>query len=63
MEAAVRLNTSVKRVLEMIATGELKAINTSKGRVRPRWAIPEESITALSKPVAVAPVLKVPQHV
>lgn len=63
IEAAVRLHTSQQRILSMIATGELPAINTSKGRMRPRWAIPEESIAALARPVQVAPVLQVRRHV
>jgi hypothetical protein len=63
MEAAVKLETSVKRVLEMIAEKKLDPINTSKGKLRPRWAIPQEQIDALATPKQVAPVVKVKKHV
>jgi excisionase family DNA binding protein len=63
IEAAVKLNTSVKRVLELIAEKKLEAINTGKGKVRPRWAIPQEQIDALAKPKQVSPVVNVKRHV
>lgn len=61
-EAAVALGTSDSRILEMIAEKKLEAINTSKGSLRPRWAIPDEQITALSKP-KVALVKPQKQHI
>jgi hypothetical protein len=63
IEAAVLLKTSVQNVLGMIAERKLEAINTSRGKIRPRWAIPQEQIDALATPKQVAPVVKVKKHV
>lgn len=63
LEAAVALETSQQRVLQLIAEGTLKPINTSKGKLRPRWAIPREQIDAMAQPVKLAPILNVPQHI
>jgi hypothetical protein len=63
IEAAVLLKTSVQNVLGMIAERKLEAINTSKGKLRPRWAIPQEQIDALAKPKQVSPVVNVKRHV
>lgn len=49
-EVAVLLETSDSRVLEMIQEGKFKPINTSRGSVRPRWAIPTEQVEALKQP-------------
>jgi len=64
LETAVVLETSVNNVLVLIASGDLPAINTSKGKHRPRWAIPNESIDALGKiPTNPKPLANIPQHV
>lgn len=57
------LQTSEKRIGEMIGSEQIKPINTSKGKLRPRWAIPQEQIDALAKPKQVAPVVKVKKHI
>lgn len=62
LEAAVALKTSERSVLELIATGKLKPINTSRGTKRPRWAIPIEQVDAYGKPNHPQP-MKIPQHV
>jgi len=61
-EAAVALGTSDTRILQMIAEKKLSPINTSNGTRRPRWAIPDEQIDALSKP-AIATIKPQKQHI
>lgn len=67
LEAAVKLKTSERAILEMIAEGKFKpnAINTSKGKQRPRWSIPNEAIEAIGRPPASLPpeIKNIPQHV
>lgn len=47
LEAAVALRTSQSRVLEMIGSKQLPAVNVGKGKLRPRWAIRDEDLNAL----------------
>lgn len=66
LEAAVKLQTSERAILEMIAEDKFKppAINTSRGKQRPRWAIPNEAIDAIGRPApTLPPPLNIPQHV
>jgi hypothetical protein len=67
LEAAVKLKTSERAILEMIADGKFKpdAINTSKGKQRPRWSIPNEAIEAIGRPVTTLPpqLKNITQHV
>lgn len=64
LEAAVKLQTSERAILEMIAEGKLTAINTSKGKQRPRWSIPNEAIDAIGRPApTLPPQINIPQHV
>jgi hypothetical protein len=66
LEAAVRLKTSERAILEMIAEGKFKPepINTSKGKQRPRWSIPNEAIESIGRPVpTLPPQINIPQHV
>jgi hypothetical protein len=63
IEAAVLLKTSVQRVLDLIAEQKIEAINTSKGKIRPRWAIPQEQIDSLAKPKQHSPIVNVKRHV
>lgn len=62
-EAAIAMETSERRILELIAEGKLSTINTSKGKTRPRWAILNESVESFAKPKPLPPRVKVPQHV
>jgi excisionase family DNA binding protein len=62
-EAALLLETSERRVLEMIAEKQIRAINTSNGKKRPRWAILIESIESFGRKEKTPPSLNVPQHV
>jgi len=57
-EAALVLETSDRRILDMIDAGELRPINTSPGKHRPRWAIPDDQIESLKKPVVETVIAK-----
>jgi len=48
LEAAAALKTSQVRILQMIREKKLDAINVGNGKSRPRWAIPDAAIEALS---------------
>jgi hypothetical protein len=63
LETAVKLKTSERSVLAMIANGEIQAINNSKGKKRPRWAILQESIESLGRKPQEPAKINVPRHV
>lgn len=48
-ETALLLKTSERRVFQLIESKQLEAINTSSGKVRPRWAIPISAIKQFGK--------------
>lgn len=43
-EVAQRLQTGPRQVLQMIASGRLRAVNISSGSKQPRWRIHEDAI-------------------
>ncbi len=67
LEAAVKLKTSERRILQLISEGKFNppAINTSQGIKRPRWSIPDEAIEAFGRPAKPLPpqIKNIPQHV
>jgi excisionase family DNA binding protein len=54
-EVAKRLRSSKERVLRLIRAGQLRAINTGTGDLRPRWVVRVEDLDEFENKRANAP--------